>query len=282
MLQANIFIGFLSLNLESILAQNNIRDPCTNECQPGDPYSWCGERRYDPAGQVVRCVQGSRYGQECVDSCSAKNENYFWCWTNAHANGQSDYWKKCGTSKGDQSYTVKGVPCRNICEMKESTLSNNYWWCRDDDQDPDSWDYCSPPGQVRPVEYTIYGHACLGLCAQQGENYWWCSKSPRWPETDSQSEDSWWDYCSPSKHKTRYNEACREPCASRGESYFWCYTATSWDYCSPEPEIVQETRTKDGYTCNGICDKMSSSYYFCEHKMATGMMRSWWDYCKNS
>ena len=33
--------------------------------------------------------------------------------------------------------------------------------------------------QVRPVEYTIYGHACLGLCAQQGENYWWCSKSPR-------------------------------------------------------------------------------------------------------
>ena len=32
--------------------------------------------------------------------------------------------------------------------MKESTLSNNYWWCRDDDQDPDSWDYCSPPGQV--------------------------------------------------------------------------------------------------------------------------------------
>merc|ERR1711973_1853 len=108
MLQANIFIGFLSLNLESILAQNNIRDPCTNECQRGDPYSWCGERRYDPAGQVVRCVQGSRYGQECVDSCSAKNEHYFWCWTNAHANGQSDYWEKCGTSKGDQSYTVKG------------------------------------------------------------------------------------------------------------------------------------------------------------------------------
>merc|ERR1712013_655411 len=172
MLQANIFIGFLSLNFESILAQNNIRDPCTNECQPGDPYSWCGERRYDSSGQVVRCVQGSRYGQECVDSCSAKKENYFWCWTNAHANGQSDYWEKCGTSKGDQSYTVKGVPCRSICEMKESTLSNNYWWCRDDDQDPDSWDYCSP-----------------------------------------------------SKHKTRYNEACREPCASRGESYFWCYTA---------------------------------------------------------
>ena len=38
MLQANIFIGFLSLNLESILAQNNIRDPCTNECQPGELY----------------------------------------------------------------------------------------------------------------------------------------------------------------------------------------------------------------------------------------------------
>ena len=79
---------------------------------------------------------------------ASQNENYFWCWTNAHADGQSDYWEKCGTSKGDQSYTVKGVPCQSICEMKESPLSNNYWWCRDDDQDPDSWDYCSPPGQV--------------------------------------------------------------------------------------------------------------------------------------
>ena len=38
MLQANILIGFLSFNLESILAQNNIRDPCTNECQLGELY----------------------------------------------------------------------------------------------------------------------------------------------------------------------------------------------------------------------------------------------------
>ena len=140
----------------------------------------------------------------------------------------------------------------------------------------------------------------------------------RWAGTDSQAEDEWWDYCSPSKHRTRfffiqrgsvklpgnhnlkcsskrlfcqkcvrnktttilkfrYNEPCREPCASRGESYFWCYTASSWDYCSPEPDIVQETRTKSGFLCNGICDKMSSSYFFCEMKMATGW--SWWDYC---
>ena len=101
-----------------------------------------------------------RYGLECVDSCSAKeseryflsyqveiflaqNESYFWCWTNAQ-NDVSDYWEKCGTSKGDQSYTVRGVPCQSICERK----TEEYWWCRDNDQDSSSWDYCSPPGQV--------------------------------------------------------------------------------------------------------------------------------------
>merc|ERR1711971_418016 len=82
-------------------AQNNIGDPCTNECEPGNPLAWCGERRFDPAGHVVRCVQGTKFGMECVDSCSAKNESYFWCWTNAQ-NDVSDYWEKCGTSKGVQ------------------------------------------------------------------------------------------------------------------------------------------------------------------------------------
>merc|ERR1712032_1455910 len=101
--------------------------------------------------------------------------------------------------------------CPSICERK----TEDYWWCRDNDQDSSSWDYCSPPGQVRPVQYTMHGHACLGLCDQHGENYWWCPKSRRWAGTDSQAEDEWWDYCSPSKHRTRYNEPCREPCASR-------------------------------------------------------------------
>ena len=77
----------------------------------------------------------------------AQNESYFWCWTNAQ-NVVSDYWEKCGTSKGDQSFTVKGVPCQSNCEMKSKALTEDYWWCRDDDQDPSSWDYCSPPGQV--------------------------------------------------------------------------------------------------------------------------------------
>ena len=81
----------------------------------------------------------------------------------------------------------------------------------------------------------MHGHACLGLCDQHGENYWWCPKSrrfphtfhrplshlassmwdphpvvcyhlspSRWAGTDSQAEDEWWDYCSPSKHRTRF------------------------------------------------------------------------------
>ena len=77
----------------------------------------------------------------------------------------------------------------------------------------------------------------------------------------------------------RYNLPCTDPCASRGEKYFWCHTETSWDYCSPESTATEELVTKGGLKCNGVCDKMSSSYTFCETKQATGIIRSWWDYC---
>merc|ERR1711971_986936 len=209
-------------------AQNNLGDPCTNECQPGNPLAWCGKRRFDPAGRVVRCVQGTKYGLECVDSCTAKNESYFWCWTNAQ-NVVADYWEKCGTSKGDQSYTVKGVPCQSGCEMKRKSLTEYYWWCSDNDQDPSSWDYCSPPGQVRPLQYTMHGHACLGLCDQHGENYWCCTASS-------------WDYCSPEpdivqETRTKSGFLCNGICDKMSSSYFFCEMKMTtgwswWDYCT--------------------------------------------------
>merc|ERR1712192_216534 len=93
--------------------------------------------------------------------------------------------------------------------------------------------------------------------------------------------DYWWDYCSPSKTRTRYNIACTSDCASDGEKYFWCYTGGSkWDYCSPEPSSTEEITSKGGWTCNGVCSKMASSYNFCEIRgKASFFEKSWWDFC---
>ena len=138
-----------------------------------------------------------------MDSCSAKGEDYFWCWTNAHRWG-ADWWNYCGVhGTTHHGHTVKvgrlvlipdwsqGVPCVQPCGQHGA----QYWWCRSDHQDDGQWDYCSPPGQVKHentqkmtstplfqvqlVEYTRHGHACLGECGQHGENYWWCAKSQR-------------------------------------------------------------------------------------------------------
>ena len=65
----------------------------------------------------------------------------------------------------------------------------------------------------------------------------------------------------------------------QGKDYFWCHTASSWDYCSPEPEKVEE-RTCNGFTCNGVCAKMDKSFLFCETKIANRITGGdWWDYC---
>ena len=145
----------------------------------------------------------------------------------------TDYWEKCGTSKGDQSYTIKGVPCQSSCEMKKKTLTEDYWWCKDNDQDPSSWDYCSPPGQVLTLMNKFKlkkretGAACpihkAWACLSGAVRAAWrellvvlkvpqvASSFPkstplsRWAGTDSQAEDEWWEYCSPSKHRTRFS-----------------------------------------------------------------------------
>jgi len=284
-----LLLMILMSSMESgVEAQNSHGDPCTNQCQQGNPENWCGERRRGPDGRVMRCVEGSRTGQVCVDSCSAKDEDYFWCWTNAHKWGQpwsklgDHWWNKCGVT----DHTVRGKPCVGPCGQQ----GERYWWCRDDAQSSSSWDYCSPTGEVRPVGYTVRGHACLGECAQHGENYWWCSKSTRWGKAKKNRKgewvmksgtDYWWDYCSPSKTRTRYNIACTSDCVSDGEKYFWCYTGGSkWDYCSPEPSSTEEITSKGGWTCNGVCSKMASSYDFCEIRgKASFFEKSWWDFC---
>merc|ERR1712126_473051 len=153
-------------------AQNNLGDECSNQCEEGNPYHWCGKMRQDSFGRVLRCAEGTMIGQACIDSCSSKDESYFWCWTNNHEVGTgSDWWNYCGV----EGHTKKGVPCVGVCARQ----GENYWWCRTDKVDSGAWDYCSPPGQVTQdmaklaemsvlVEDTVTSGATLGSLAVAG------------------------------------------------------------------------------------------------------------------
>ena len=35
-------------------------DPCTNQCEEGNPTAWCGGRRTDARGRVMRCTEGTK------------------------------------------------------------------------------------------------------------------------------------------------------------------------------------------------------------------------------
>ena len=67
------------------------------------------------------------------------------------------------TTKTPPAGTTVHLPGRSLHQLTSSNLKRD--------------------NKVRPVQYTMHGHACLGLCDQHGENYWWCPKSRRLPHT---------------------------------------------------------------------------------------------------
>ena len=93
-----------------------------------------------------------------------QTDGYFTCLQSAHSR---DYWEKCGTQKGKQSYTERGVACQSACEKKGEA----YYWCRDDDQASSSWDYCSPPGQVLIICFQFKLNQETNRCSQCNTQY---------------------------------------------------------------------------------------------------------------
>merc|ERR1712133_70015 len=198
-------------------AQNNLGDECSNQCEEGNPYHWCGKMRQDSFGRVLRCAEGTKIGQACIDSCSSKDESYFWCWTNNH---------EVGTG---------------ICDRH----GTDYFWCakslrwvedenNDYSSDDDWWEYCSPDNL-----HTRYGETCRDECASRGYGYFWCYTG--------QSGSSW-DYCSPQPYSaeeviTKGGSKCAGICDRMSSGYGFCeiketrrnliLTMVSWwDYCT--------------------------------------------------
>merc|ERR1719471_1640075 len=205
-----------SLSASNYSSHLEVGQFCINDCDDS-PRAWCGQRKQNSFGQVLRCAQGTKYGEVCIDSCSTKGELYWWCWTNSN-DKVSDYWETCGINDGLTVRTVNGGRCRTECQQ----AGQSYFWCFDRWEDPHSWDYCSPPGQVHPVQYTRHGQACIGKCkiTDDEKPYWWCHKARRWGSSQLSSEDSWWEYCSPTSSHTRYGEPCVEECASSGLPFY--------------------------------------------------------------
>ena len=106
-----------------------------------------------------------------------------------------------------------------------------------------------------------------------GEKYFWCYTG-----------GSKWDYCSPEPTSTE------EVATYHFWWHWWRYMF--WPELSRWFQLLMTlvpidilTRTfqitsKGGWTCNGVCSKMASSYNFCEIRgKASFFEKSWWDFC---
>jgi len=258
---------------------------CNNGCG-NSTENWCNKRRTASDGTVMYCREKTRYGGYCMNGCKKGSEDHYWCWIAWHSDTS---WEYCGL----EGQTRYGVRCIGECAQK----GEDYWWCyteygRYESSKGTKWEYCSPPGQVKRVVYTVNGQECIGPCATQGKNYWWCYRSVRWAgKTSGKSKDDNWDYCSPQSSpyngtaRTRYDKPCRNACASHGENYFWCDTwDDSWDYCSPRVEeqraVVRKGQLR--YPCDGICDKRANSFKWCTViSVADAEKEKYWSIAQN-
>jgi len=253
----------------------NINDACSNGCKDDDPSYWCGMNKKDADGRVVRCVERTVNGGNCMGACDKKSESYYWCMTNTvKVGGGAKWWDKCSIPGS----TTNNEKCLDSC----SSRGEDYYWCHTSKVEKDKWDYCSPRGSVRPVQYTVKGTLCTSDCRKGDEKYYWCYKTlDHCSSGRGGSCDDHWDYCSVDQKHTRYGGKCKDRCGRKGENYNWCTLEDgTWDYCSPTPQLgvdVSETieLTIYGVRCVSKCRQSSGGWYWCKQ---LGSKDSW-DYC---
>jgi hypothetical protein len=69
------------------------------------------------------------------------------------------WWDYCSL----EGFTITKEKCTDEWGMHRE----NYFWCHTSKADPDKWDFCSPPGLVKPVQFTTKDGHCissLSLC----------------------------------------------------------------------------------------------------------------------
>merc|ERR1719233_1933367 len=139
-----------------------INDACSNGCKDSDPSFWCGSNKKDSDGRVVRCVERTVNGRNCMGACEKKSEAYYWCMTNTvKVGGGAEWWDYCSLD----GITTNNEKCLDSC----SSTGEKYYYCHTSKEDKDKWDYCSPRGRVRPVQYTVKGALCTSECSNRGE-----------------------------------------------------------------------------------------------------------------
>lgn len=219
----------------------------------------------------MRCIQYTKRGETCVAECGGKKK-YNWCLTNQFSLSEGTWWDYCSLV----GFTINKEKCTDECGMH----GENYFWCHTSKADLDKWDYCSPPGLVKPVQFTTKGSLCISECRQEEKNYHWCQKSLDYCNDDNCDED--WEYCSLDEEHTRYNYQCEGPCTNKGTDYYWCNQGGSWEYCSAKPKIGVHFSdhielTIYGVKCRDICALYGKDYYYCSVYGRSSL--NYWDYC---
>merc|ERR1719308_799353 len=93
----------------------NINDACSNGCKDDDPSYWCGMNKKDADGRVVRCVERTVNGGNCMGACDKKSETYYWCMTNTvKVGGGAKWWDKCSIPGS----TTNNEKCLDSCSSR--------------------------------------------------------------------------------------------------------------------------------------------------------------------
>merc|ERR1712013_131775 len=117
----------------------NINDACSNGCKDDDPSYWCGMNKKDADGRVVRCVERTVNGGNCMGACDKKSESYYWCMTNTvKVGGGAKWWDKCSIPGS----TTNNEKCLDSC----SSRGEDYYWCHTSKEEKDKWNYPTAGG----------------------------------------------------------------------------------------------------------------------------------------
>ena len=130
----------------------------------------------------------------CQDSCRKETLDHYFCTTlygidhcsprQGKKKSKKNIQKKNRTFlvnnfllKFFQGTSSKGKSCAYPCELNESTLGDDYYFCYTR-RDNSTWDYCGnwnvPQEKKTVMEFTTSDYVCADYCQKDDDAYEWC------------------------------------------------------------------------------------------------------------
>jgi len=157
---------------------SGIRSTCPVSNSNGHPLAFASNGQ-----NVFYCVNermplreqlSSKHRLWCQDSCRKETLDHYFCTTLYGID-------HCSPRQGTSS---KGKSCAYPCELNESTLGDDYYFCYTR-RDNSTWEYCGnwnvPQEKKIVMEFTTSDYVCADYCQKDDDAYEWCHYV-------------WWDY----------------------------------------------------------------------------------------